>query len=119
MGGCRRLGVPVSDKNAPPISVGEPIRWVLANGGPSMFGTTPARGVSYRVDPLDDVYVASAVHKSSSWGGAPRDVVTPLRHCLSKDDAREACQQAEHRRAWEMLPEPARQLLLANRQRVL
>lgn len=105
--------------NQPPISIGEPIRWAKANGGPSLQGTTPARGVTYRVDPLDDIFVASSVHKASSWGMSPRDVVTPLRHCTSVDAAREACQQAEHRRAWELLPEPARQLLLANRQRVL
>lgn len=92
-----------------PVEVGEPIRWTAGDNG-SWAGTTDARGCWYLVAPRDDVFVAVRVGRVLGHGGQ-REHREDLRYCQTAEAAMQACQDAEHRRAWELLPTPARDLL--------
>lgn len=94
-----------------PVEVGDPIRWTAVEGEAVVHGTTDARGCRYVCGPLDDVFVATQV--SRVWGhGGYREQPRTLRHCQTMDAAMQACQDAEHARAWGMLSATARELLL-------
>lgn len=93
-----------------PVEVGEPIRWTEGDGG-SLRGTTDARGCWYLVGQRDDVFVAVRLSRVLGHGGE-REHRQELRFCQTMEAAMQACQDAEHRRAWELLPSPARELLL-------
>lgn len=100
-----------------PVEVGDPIRWTLPDGERDHRGTTDARGCYYLVGPLDDVFVAVRVSSVLGHGG-PRPHHETLRHCQTLEAAMQACQDAEHRRAWALLSDTARALLLGASQAV-
>jgi hypothetical protein len=93
-----------------PVEVGEPIRWTATDAG-GFSGRTDARGCWYVVGQLDDVWVAVRLSTVLGHGGT-REHRETLRHCQTAADAQQACQDSEHRRAWDLLPAPARDLLL-------
>lgn len=94
-----------------PVEVGEPIRWTAIDGGPSLRGTTEARGRVYQAAPVEDVWQAAYVTMVQGHGG-DRPHQVHLRYCQTLEAAQRVCQDAEHLRAWDMLPAPARDLLL-------
>ena len=101
-----------------PVEVGEPLQWISDGALDTVVeGTTDARGRRYRCVPVDDVWLACFVCMVPGHG-VPKLQHVDVRYCLDRDSAMQACQDAEHRRAWELLPEPARQLLLGHGQTV-
>lgn len=93
-----------------PVEVGEPIFWRVCETGIHR-GATPARGCWYMVAPRDDVFVAIRLSFVNGHGGQ-REHREELRFCQTAADARQVCQDAEHKRAWDLLSSPARDLLL-------
>lgn len=92
-----------------PVEVGEPVRWRVDGG--AHVGTTEASGRVYLVAQVEDVW--EAAYRTTVLGHVgPRAQVVHLRYCQTLEAAQRACQDAEHRRAWEILPGPARDLLL-------
>ena len=104
-----------------PVEVGEPIQWQATkvtaptrDDGVELDryeGQTAARGRWYHVDRVDDVWQAGYTTTVLGHGGE-RPHRVHLRYCQTADAAQDACQDAEHVRAWALLPEPARELLL-------
>ena len=93
-----------------PVEVGDPIRWTVDERGVH-DGRVAGRGCRYLVAPQDDVWVAVRIAAVHGHGG-PRELREQLRLCQTPEAARVACQDAEHTRAWDLLSETARALLL-------
>lgn len=94
-----------------PVEVGDPIQWTTDAAGVVRTGRTAARGCWYVVAPRDDVWEAVRIGTVMGHGG-PREHREQLRLCQTQEAALAACQDAEHTRAWMLLSDTARALLL-------
>lgn len=95
-----------------PVEVGDPITWKpRPHGEPGdLVGTSDAHRTRYLVGPCDEVFKAMTVSRVLGHGGE-RDHYAVVGYFRSSEAAQQACQDAEHRRAWSTMTCTARELL--------
>lgn len=94
-----------------PVEVGDPITWAPRNAeGRDLVGTSDAHRSRYLVGPAGGVWKAVTVSRVLGHGGE-RDHHLDMGYFQTAEAAQQACQDAEHRRAWSTMTCTARELL--------